>query len=75
VTPADELDREHALEVVCPLIPCAADVGEPCVNLRSREPLAHLPAHDARLRAAGVRHAPIPTHELRDPDARRGGRW
>lgn len=75
MTPADELDREQALTVDCPLIPCAAPAGELCVNLRSREPLEHLAAHDARLRAAGVVHAPVPLHELRDPDARRGGRW
>lgn len=71
----DEADRAQALTVPCPLTPCFAPAGEPCRNLRDGQPLEHMPAHAARLKAAGVVHAPVPSSELADPDARRGGRW
>lgn len=66
-----QADHELALTVACnEPAPrgCGAVIGEPCRNLITGEPLEHLPGHDARLRAAGVRHAPIDSRELRDPD-------
>lgn len=67
-------DREQALTVACPLTACAAPAGEMCRSFVTGRPHQNLPAHDARLRAAGVVHAPLDTRELRhDPD--RKARW
>jgi hypothetical protein len=75
VTPELLADRERSLVVACPLEPCGAQVGEPCVSLTTRRPHQHLGAHDARLKAAGVLHAPLDPRELAwDPD-REFRRW
>lgn len=49
-----EMREERALaeSVACPY--CGAAVGETCVNPVDDAPLRRLPAHLARLRAAGV---------------------
>lgn len=49
------LDRARALTAVCPL--CDAEPALPCRNRSTGQPLRHLPAHNARLRAASVMHA------------------
>lgn len=60
------VDRDQAETVACPARPrgCGAAPGEPCINLQTGRPLEHLPAHDARLRAAGVLHAPLDPRQL-----------
>lgn len=45
-------ERQIAESVPCSY--CGAKAGETCVNPFTDEPLAKLPAHLARLRAAGV---------------------
>lgn len=64
-------DREASLKVPCPIDLCGAEIGEVCVQLGTGQPLKHLPAHDTRLRAAGVRHAPLDSRELRGNPKRR----
>lgn len=73
LAPAMWDDHERALDVPCPPAPkgCARPAGEPCLNQHTGEPLEHLPAHDARLRAAGVAHAPVDSRELTEPAPRR----
>ena len=69
-----QVDRELALTVACTEPPprgCGAVIGELCRNLSSGDPLTRLPAHDARLRAAGVSHAPVPSAEVRGDDVPR----
>lgn len=61
-------DRDQALTVACPVTRCNAFPGELCVNLGTGAPLKHLPAHQARLDAAGVMHAPLPVADLRRAD-------
>lgn len=58
-------DAAHAARVRCPDRPlgCGQPAGDPCVRGDGR-PLEHLPAHPARLKAAGVVHAPIDSREL-----------
>lgn len=73
MNPADLRDRARALGVDCPIALCAAQPGDPCINQHTGKPLVYLPAHEARLRAAGVVRAPVPTYELADPEQRRGG--
>lgn len=69
-----EADRAQALTVACPLTACAQPAGQPCLSWVTRKPLENLPAHNARLKAAGVMHAPVDVRELRhDPD--RKARW
>lgn len=67
----DQADQDKALTVPCPAPPlgCNAAIGAICVRLVDGEPLQHLPAHNARLRAAGVVHAPLDPRDLaRDTD-------
>ncbi|GAA0897846.1 hypothetical protein [Pseudonocardia zijingensis] len=68
----DQADQDAALRVDCPPADehgCGEIAGRLCRNLSTGEPLRHLPAHLARLRAAGVRHAPLDPRELAaDPD-------
>jgi hypothetical protein len=68
----DQADQDAALQVDCPprdQLGCGQPAGQLCRNLGTGQPLQHLPAHDARLRAAGVRHAPLDPRELAaDPD-------
>lgn len=68
-------DRDRAQAVPCPPPPhgCAAPAGDPCVRIADGTPLEHLPAHTARIKAAGIVHAPIDSRELR-ADPNRGGR-
>jgi hypothetical protein len=74
VTPELEADRAQALTVPCPFPPkgCGEPIGAPCTResmTGDREPLENLPAHPARLDAAGVVHAPLDPRELAyDPD-------
>lgn len=63
-------DREQAETVPCPLLACPAAAGETCRNLLTGEPLGHLPAHQARLVAAGVRHAPLDPRDITAPHER-----
>lgn len=58
-------DRAAAARVACPVNRCHAPAGEPCINVHTGKPLEHLPAHDARLKAAGVLHAPLDSRDLR----------
>lgn len=62
----DLADRDQAHTVPCPAPPtgCAQPAGSPCIRHADGEPLQHLPAHIARLRAAGVVHAPLDPREL-----------
>lgn len=62
----DQADRDRAEQVACPPRPlgCATPAGEPCRNLTTGQPLEHQPAHSARLRAAGVVHAPLDSRDL-----------
>jgi hypothetical protein len=62
----DQADRDRAETVPCPDRPrgCAMPAGTTCRNLTTGEPLEHQPAHFARLRAAGVVHAPLDSREL-----------
>lgn len=74
----DQTDRDQAETVACPDKPrgCGRPAGTACRNLSTGEPLEHLPAHAARLAAAGVVHAPLDSRELsRDPDRRPRGEW
>lgn len=59
-------DRDQAETVACPDKPrgCGRPAGTSCRNLHSGELLEHLPAHAARLAAAGVVHAPVDSREL-----------
>ncbi|QJY46676.1 hypothetical protein [Pseudonocardia broussonetiae] len=68
----DVADREQAETVPCPDRPrgCGARPDEPCRNLHTGGPLQHLPAHAARLAAAGVRHAPLDPREITSPHER-----
>lgn len=68
----DLADRDAAEQVPCPPPPlgCSAVSGQTCRNLTTGEELAHQPAHAARIRAAGVVHAPIDPRELRAPHER-----
>ena len=69
-----EEDRIQALTIACPLTACAAPAGEMCRSFVTGKPHQNLPAHNARLKAAGVEHAPVDVRELRhDPD--RKARW
>lgn len=63
----DELlaDQDQAVTVPCPEERCRALIGEVCVNVHTNQPLRHLPAHNARLNAAGVLHAPLDSRDLR----------
>jgi hypothetical protein len=66
-------DRELALTVACLAAAprgCGAPIGEPCRNLSTGQPVEHIAAHDARLRAAGVLHAPLDSRELAAPHER-----
>lgn len=73
---ADDLDRDQAVTVPCPLPPkgCGQPVGAPCVRATSRcsdgKPLTNAPAHTSRLQAAGVVHAPLSSRELAAPHER-----
>jgi hypothetical protein len=67
----DQLDRDRAMTVPCPVPACPADVGEPCRNLSTGEPVDRIPAHARRLTAAGVSHAPVPSAEVRGDDVPR----
>lgn len=63
-----QADRELALTVACNAprpLGCGAAVGEECTNLSTGGPLTRLAAHDARIKAAGVMHAPIDSRDLR----------
>ena len=65
-----QADREQALTVPCPPPPlgCAAVEGSVCTRpdgLGGRTELERFAAHDARLKAAGVLHAPLDSRELR----------
>lgn len=62
----DQADQDAALTVVCPLPPygCGALTGQLCVRITDGQTLAHLPAHTARLKAAGVVHAPLDPRDL-----------
>lgn len=66
----DLADREQAETVPCPLQRCAQPVGQTCRNLATGEPLDRLPAHHARLAAAGVRHAPLDPRDITAPHER-----
>ncbi len=62
-----QADQDAALRVDCPpreQLGCGEPAGQLCRNLSTGEHLRHLPAHAARLRAAGVRHAPLDPREL-----------
>lgn len=61
-------DREQSLTVPCPIDLCGSEIGEVCVQLGTGQPLQFLAAHDARLRVAGVQHAPLDSRELRRAD-------
>lgn len=63
----DQADREQAVTVPCPAPPygCGVPAGDLCVVVTTGEPLTRLAAHTARLKAAGVVHAPIDPRELR----------
>lgn len=63
----DQADRDAALTVPCPLPPlgCAQPAGARCVVAATGELLERAPAHVARLRDAGVVHAPLLTREIR----------
>lgn len=63
-------DAAQAATVPCPAPPlgCSAPVGDPCIRPRDGKPLVHLPAHTARLKAAGVVHAPLDSRYLRNPE-------
>lgn len=58
-------DQDQAVTVPCPEPRCSALIGEVCINVHTKQPLRHLPAHDSRLKAAGVVHAPIDSRDLR----------
>jgi hypothetical protein len=58
-------DRAAACRVPCPVERCNAQAGDPCRNVHTGLPLEHLPAHDVRLKAAGVIHAPVDSRDLR----------
>lgn len=62
----DQHDREIAETVPCPDKPrgCGRPAGTACRNLHTGELLERLPAHAARLAAAGVIHAPVDSREL-----------
>jgi hypothetical protein len=58
----DQADQDAALRVDCPPREehgCGERAGQLCRNLTTGEHLRHLPAHIARLRAAGVQHTPL----------------
>jgi len=66
-------DRDRALAAPCPEPPlgCSALAGQPCTRPDGeggRVALERFAAHEARRRAAGVRHAPIDSRELRRAD-------
>ena len=61
-------DRAAANRVHCPVERCNAQPGDPCRNVHTGQPLEHLPAHHARLKAAGVFHAPWDVRDLRRAD-------
>lgn len=63
----DLADRDQAEQVLCPPPPlgCSVPAGETCRNLTSGDELEHQPAHNARLRAAGVAHAPLDPRDIR----------
>lgn len=61
-------DRAAAAAVPCSVPRCNAQAGEPCRNVHTGQPLEHLPAHHARLKAAGIVHAPIDSRDLRRAD-------
>lgn len=71
----DQYDQTDALDVPCPprnQRGCGQPAGQLCLNLGTGEPLVHLPAHLARLLAAGVVLKPTDEGELlRDPDRTR----
>lgn len=70
MTPDLQADRELAQTVACNEPRphgCGAAIGEPCRNLGTGEPLLNLPAHDARMRAAGIRHAPLDIRLITNP--------
>jgi hypothetical protein len=70
----DQEDQDAALRVDCPPAEdhgCGQPAGQLCRNLSTGEPLQHLPAHLARLRAAGVRHAPLHPAVLAGDPSRR----
>ena len=58
-------DRATAASVPCTEPRCNAQPGDPCVNVHTGQPLEHQAAHLARLKAAGVVHAPIDSRDLR----------
>lgn len=62
----DQADREVAETVPCPDRPhgCGRPAGTACRNLHTGEPLERIPAHAARLAAAGVVHAPVDSRDL-----------
>ncbi len=62
----DQADQDAALTIACPITRCHAPIGDFCRN--TGEPLDRLPAHDARLKAAGVAHAPLDSRYLRNPE-------
>ena len=64
---ADLANRDRAETVPCPEPPrgCSAPAGETCRNLTTGAELAHQAAHNVRLRAAGVVHAPLDSRDLR----------
>lgn len=63
---ADARDRDTAETVPCPPPPhgCGRPAGTSCRNLVTGDLLGHIPAHAARLRAAGVIHAPVDSRDL-----------
>lgn len=62
----DQADQDQALTVPCPPPPrgCNQPAGALCVRATDGEPLDRAPAHIARLKAAGVVHAPLDPREL-----------
>lgn len=62
----DQADRDRAETVPCPDRPlgCGMPAGTVCRNLHTGLPLERIPAHAARLRAAGVVHAPLDSRDL-----------
>jgi hypothetical protein len=61
-------DQDQAVTVPCPEPRCSALIGEVCINVHTGDTLRHLAAHHARLKAAGVRHAPWDARDLRRGD-------
>lgn len=64
-------DHQAALKVACPF--CAEPAGRPCTrpdNGGGRARLSAFPAHEARIRAAGIVHAPIDPRDLREHHTR-----